>query len=354
MIAFKKNSSGRPMRVVHVSLGLNMGGMEKLLVEFARHADRQRFQLRFITLGPRGSLADDVEKCGWPVTALDEPPGLRPGLVLRLARLFRRWRIDIVHTHNTKPLLYGGPAARLAGVSRVIHTRHGQRFRAALRATAAFRLASRMVDHLVCVSHDSAVRSREEGIAAERIATIRNGIDVAQFAYAGPRASGPVEIVGDGPCRDELQRLAAELGLHEQVSFLGEVRDIPNLLARASLFVLPSLTEGISLTLLEAMARGLPVIATRVGGNSEVVVAGENGILVRPEAPADLARAIIGLLVNPSEGHRLGLAGRRRVEEHFDVRRMVAGYEALYLEPSRGKSPKPVRHARPAKVAGSV
>src|SRR5438477_11879550 len=145
------------VRVAHLSLGLDLGGMEKLLVEFARHTDPERFVLHFVTLGPRGCLATDVEACGWRVTALAEPPGLRPGLVFRLARRFRRWRVDVVHTHNTKPLIYGGPAARLAGVPRVIHTRHGQRFRARRPATTAFRLASRMVDKLVCVSDDSAL-----------------------------------------------------------------------------------------------------------------------------------------------------------------------------------------------------
>jgi glycosyltransferase involved in cell wall biosynthesis len=376
-MALTNNTTARPIRVAHVSLGLDMGGMEKLLVEFARHADRTRFQLRFITLGSRGSLAAEVEASGWQVTALEEPPGLRPGLVFRLAQLFRRGHIDVVHTHNTKPLIYGGPAARLAGVPRVIHTRHGQRFRAALRATAAFRLASRTVDHLVCVSQDSADRSREEGIAAPRIATVRNGIDVARFAYAGPKISGPVvmvgrlspekdvatliraaaiavrdfpplrvEIVGDGPCREDLHRLTAGLGLGEQVSFLGEVRDIPSLLARASLFVLPSLTEGISLTLLEAMARGLPVVATRVGGNCEVVMTGETGVLVSPEAPHELAGAIVRLLSNPQEAHNLGVAGRKRVEQHFDVRQMVRGYEALYLQDAKNGSLAPKRRAR--------
>ena len=112
--------------------------------------------------------------------------------------------------------------------------------------------------------------------------------------------------------------------------FLGEVRDIAELLARASLFVLPSLTEGVSLTLLEAMARGIPVIATRVGGNAEVVMDGETGFLVGTRAPTELAAAMVRLVRDPREGLRLGLAGRARVERHFDVRRMVADYEAHY------------------------
>src|SRR5437763_11535715 len=96
-------SRARRIRVAHVALQLQTGGMEKLLVEFARHADRDRFDLRFISIGSRGTLADELEACGWAVTALGAPPGLRPALLWRLAGLLRRWGTDVVHTHNTKP-----------------------------------------------------------------------------------------------------------------------------------------------------------------------------------------------------------------------------------------------------------
>src|SRR5437899_5877926 len=100
--------------VVHVVGQLDMGGMEKILVEFARHADRERFSLHFVSMGRRGILADEIEALGWPVTSLGVGTGLKPWLMVRLARLFRRLRADIVHTHNTRPLMYAGPAARLA------------------------------------------------------------------------------------------------------------------------------------------------------------------------------------------------------------------------------------------------
>src|SRR5437588_5772533 len=108
----------RRLRVAHVTLGLDMGGQEKLLVEFARHADRRRFELHIVSLGGRGVLADDIEALGWPVTTLNTPTGLHPGLVLRLAWLFRRWGADVVHTHDNRPHLYAPPAALLGGVRR--------------------------------------------------------------------------------------------------------------------------------------------------------------------------------------------------------------------------------------------
>src|SRR3954452_6647797 len=103
----RTGASGAPMRlrVAHVTLGLDVGGQERLLVEFARHADRGRFDLRFVSLSGRGRLADDIEARGWPVAARGEPAGLRPRLVLRLAQLFRGWRPGVVHTHDDKPLV---------------------------------------------------------------------------------------------------------------------------------------------------------------------------------------------------------------------------------------------------------
>jgi glycosyltransferase involved in cell wall biosynthesis len=338
-----------------------MGGVEKLLVEFARHADRQRFALRFVVLGDRGVLADDIEACGWPVTALGVPNGLRPGLALRLAKRFRHWQPDVIHTHDDRAHLYGTFAGRLARVPRLIHTRHGRSPHLSRRQKMLVNAASRLIDRFVCVSDDIARLAVRNGVRADRVTTICNGIDVRRFAYRGPQPEGPavlvarlspekdidtllhaaalvvrqdaafrLEIAGDGPCLPSLRQTAAALGLDGHVRFLGQVRDVPALLARAGLFVLSSLSEGISLTLLEAMACGLPLVATRVGGNPEVVADGETGFLVTPQNPAALADALLRLRRDPSLGVRLGEAGHRRVEANFDIRRMVANYEALY------------------------
>jgi glycosyltransferase involved in cell wall biosynthesis len=129
----------------------------------------------------------------------------------------------------------------------------------------------------------------------------------------------------------ELRTLTAALGLTDHVQFLGMVRDVPALLAEASLYVLSSLSEGVSLTLLEAMATGLPVVATSVGGTPEVVMDQHTGLLVPPADAAALAEAMTRLVQDPDLAQRLGSAGRRRVERHFDIRRMVADYEAMYV-----------------------
>jgi glycosyltransferase involved in cell wall biosynthesis len=365
----------RKLCVAHVVLQLAVGGMEKLLVEFARHADRARYRLLFVCLGPRGTLADDLEACGWPVECLGEAPGLRPGLVPRLARVFRRHGAAVVHTHNNNPLIYGGPAARLAGVPVVVQTRHGQTVGVSRRHQGLFRLAAQLADRIVCVSQDARRLSLAEGIPSRKTRVVWNGIDTARFGYRGPQPGGPavmvgrmvplkgvdvllhatalaaracpdfrVEVAGDGEALPGLRELADRLGLSERVKFLGEVRDVPALLGRAGLFVLPSHSEGISLTLLEAMARGLPVTATRVGGNAEVVADGTTGLLVPPGDPARLADALLTLWRDPALARRLGEAGRARAEGHFDVRRMVAEYEAMYWR----------LIGRPARVARST
>lgn len=347
--------------ILHVVLQLDTGGMEKLLVEFARHADRDRFDLRFVSLTGLGRMAGELQSLGWPVEALTTPPGFRPGLVLRLAWLFRQRRPDVVHIHNTKPLIYAGPAAKLAGIRQVIYTRHGQRHNSTRGQDFLFRLTARSARHLVCVSEDSVRLSIRGGLPAQRIHCIWNGIDVDEFSYSGPRADGPVvcvgrlspeknvenliraaaisvrqrpelrfDIAGDGPCMWSLRALTKELGLTKNVRFLGDVGDVASLLGTASLFVLPSFTEGISLTLLEAMARGLPVAATRVGGNAEVVAENETGLLVPSADPPALASAILELAGDFSRSRAMGLAGRSRVERFFDVRLMVRRYESLY------------------------
>jgi glycosyltransferase involved in cell wall biosynthesis len=352
------------LRVAHVSMGLDVGGQERLLVEFAKHAERARFDLIFISLTGRGKLARTIEDLGWPVFALEEGPGLRPGMVFRLARLFRRMSVDVVHTHDDKPLLYGCVAVRLAGVRRNIHTQHhGLLPQMTPRQRKLTAWAGRLADSFVCVSQDGARHMEETGLPARSITTLWNGIDLERYPHKGPRAGGAavavarlspekdianllravalvipsapdfrLEIAGDGPLYAELRQLTTKLHLEKQVCFLGEVDNVPGLLERAGLFVLPSRTEGISLTILEAMACGLPVVATAVGGNPEVVLPGVTGLLAPAGDPVALAKCLLQFWKNPEEGRLMGNAGRRRVETQFDIRVMLARYERLYRQ----------------------
>ena len=289
LLSTQHSALSTKLRVVHVTLGLDMGGLEKLLVELARHANRERFDLHFISLGTRGCLADEIQDQGWPVIPLEEPSGLRPGLVLRLAKLLRQWKADIVHTHDNRPLVYGALAARLAAARRVFHSQHGQNLGVTARQAFLLNRAASLTDRYVCVSRDSAAVAIRQGVPARKIHVICNGIDTRRFDYTGPVANGPlvtvarlspekdvqtflhatalavreqpslvVEIAGDGPCMPVLRQLAGTLCLARHVRFLGQIQDVASVLARASVFVLPSFSEGISLTLLEAMAVVFP------------------------------------------------------------------------------------------------
>ncbi len=350
-----------PLRVAHVALQLDTGGMERLLVEFARHHDRRLVEPIVVALGERGAVADEIEACGVRVVTLGMRPGLRPAAIWRIARWLRNDGIDLVHTHNTKPLLYAGPAAQWAGVRAVIHTRHGQRFAAKGRQTMLFRLASRCADRMVCVSADGADLCLREGIDASALSVVRNGVDCDRFEARGGDPAGPLLFVGrlspekdiptlieamailrrddprvslliagGGACAEEIAALVRVRGLADRVQLLGPVSDVAALHRRARCFVLPSRTEGMPLTVIEAMASGLPVVATRVGGTPEVVEEGVTGILVPPGNAPELAAALRRMAADPERSRTMGLAGAQRARERFDARVMVRAYEQLY------------------------
>ena len=351
-----------PLRVCHISMTLQTGGLERLLVDFGRFHDRDRFALRFIAFDLLGPPADDLQGLGFEVDTLRCSAIGKWTLVRRLAQLLRREHIDVVHTHNTYPHFYGTLAAKLAGVPTIVNTQHGRGCGNGWKDRQHFRLANRCTDRVVGVSEDAARLCRaQDPRSAERITAIWNGIDVERFAYHGPTDTltaisvarlSPVkdfptllrgvaaartqvsefrlQIVGDGAERPRLEQLSAELGLTNIVDFLGERSDVPDLLRQAGFFVSSSKTEGISLTLLEAMAVGLPVLTTSVGGNPEIVVEGETGRLVEPLNPDAIAAGIIAMCRDRARWREQGAAGRQRVEQHFNIRGMIRQYETLY------------------------
>lgn len=352
--------TSKRVKVCHISLTLKTGGLERLLADFARCHDRAGYEMEFIAIREIGRFAEIIRETGCQLHQL--APARRLGQIRQLVRIFRDRQFDVVHTHNTYPHLYGSIAARWAGIPVVIQTRHGQRSGHGWKSALQYRWAAKLVDRVVAVSEDAAqLTVASDGVPAAKVQTIWNGIDLDDFDYRGP-AQTPTAIsvarlsaekdfptllravrltvdrvpdfrlkmVGDGPERAKLEALCQDLNLSPQVEFLGDCRNVPELLSSGAFFVSSSLTEGISLTLLEAMAVGLPVIATAVGGNPEIVVQNETGLLVPAGHPQALADAMIEMCQQPSRWRELGLAGRARVAKEFDVRRMVADYQQLY------------------------
>ena len=351
--------------VCHVSMCLATGGLERLLVEFAQRVDSQRFRQNFAALGSVGGPADEIAEAGCGVHRLQELAGNgKWARVRQLASILREHSIQIVHTHNTYAHFYGTLAAKMAGVPVVINTQHGRGCGTHWKQRIHFMLANRLTRKVLAVSEDSARICRtQDPLSRRKIEPLWNGIDLSRFAYHGPsmqphaisvaRLSPEKDfptllqatrlvvdrnpdfrltIVGDGQERQKLTDLTSQLQLTEQVTFLGERRDVPDLLREAAMFVSSTSTEGISLTLLEAMAVGLPIITTSVGGNPEVVEDGVTGHLVPPADPESLANAICEHLQQRDTWQAIGTLSRTRVERQFDINRMISDYETLYTE----------------------
>ncbi|AUX38260.1 MULTISPECIES: glycosyltransferase [Sorangium] len=372
---------GQPAKVAHVVLSLNVGGLERVVLRLLERTARDRFAPIVCALEEPGALAEELARLGVPLVVLPRRPGLDPGLPVRLSAWLRREGIRLVHTHNPGPHLYGALAAGLAraaslpggGGPRVIHTKHGRNYPKQRRKVLVNRLAAALTDRVVAVSDDArAVTLEVERVDPAKVVTILNGVDTDVFrpgdagaararlgvptsgyhvgcvarlspekdhatllaAFArlrGVRPDAHLTLIGDGPLRPALEEQAARLGLGGAVTFTGTRGDVAELLPAFDVFALASLTEGISLTLIEAAAAGLPIVATRVGGNPEILEEGSTGLLVSPGAPEPLAAALEAVAVREDRA-AMGERGRARVVERFGVDQMVRAYEELYAE----------------------
>lgn len=351
------------IRVCHVSMCLQTGGLERLLVDFARFHDRKKFDLQFVALSGDGQPATDIRATGCSARVLNESLKIRKlQSIVQLVRHLKAHRPQIVHTHNTYAQFYGAIAAKLAGVPVVINTQHGQGCGSSWKAEWQFRIANRLTRRVVGVSHDTTkLCTHQDPNSRGKFTTIWNGINLDRFNYHGPKLMptaicvarlSPLKdfptllravrlvlphvpdfrlrIVGDGPERANLKSLIGELNIRPHVELLGERHDVPELLADSGFFISSSLSEGISLTLLEAMAVGLPVVTTAIGGNPEVVLDGKTGRLAPAGDPTALARAIVDLCAERDLWTAMGALGRQRVEQNFEIRQMIRSYESMY------------------------
>ena len=358
-------TSGAPWEIVHCVHSVAIGGQEVVILSLAAHTDRTRFTPRVLCFEGAGELEDRFASADIPVDVLDRPEasGARATL-MAVRRYLRRRRPAILHTHNPTPHQFGALARLGTGVPVLVHTKHGRNRSLSARRQCLEIVAGRLTDAVVAVSTDAADVARTlDHVPPDRIHVIHNGVDIAEFA---PRPGGSrawrvvhvgrlsgvkdqatllraarivldheprfrLELVGDGEARASLEHLAAELQLGSAVTFHGFHADVRPFLADADLFVLSSRSEGIAITLLEAMAAAVPVVATDVGGNREVVVPDVTGLLVPAGDPSALAAAMSQLLGNPARASSMGAAGRQRVGAHFDLQTTVAAYESLYL-----------------------
>jgi glycosyltransferase involved in cell wall biosynthesis len=359
------------LQIAHLLSSFGLGGQERVALELARGQKRLGHEVMAISLSDGDApLEREFAALGIPTGTVPKRAGFDVTLPVRLATNLMRAHIDIVHTHNPQPLIYGAVAALLAR-AKTVHTKHGANPDSA-RRLALRRAAARLCDAYVAVSATTAeVARRNHEVPERKLHTIPNGIDLSRFhpdaearaairheldvldgafvfvtvgrlapekdqallvrAAAPLLADGRVLlIVGDGPERPALRAQVAALGDRAQfVHLVGARSDVPRLLAAGDCFVLSSKTEGLPLVIPEAMATGLPVVSTAVGGIPTVVDA-ETGRLVPAGDEAALRGALEGLAGTPDLAAALGRRGREIALEHYSADRMVADYLALY------------------------
>jgi sugar transferase (PEP-CTERM/EpsH1 system associated) len=363
------------IRIGHVIGWLHFGGKENGIVNLVNSLDSDVFENYIFSFVERGPLADRVNPERCRVIELGGRLGGDCQLYFKLARAFRQHKIHIAHTHSWATLLEGIVGAKVARVPVIVHGEHGTIKDNTKIHVYIQRFLWNIADQILSVSETL----RDDlhaavGFPKERIRVISNGVDMSRFRIAhdgtaykaklgfpsGSVVFGaigrlvPVKclptlleastlvfdkvphsylvIVGDGPLRDELKAIVRRRNIAERVKFLGWRPDVPNILKALDVFVCSSESEGMSNTILEAMASGIPVVATAVGGNAELVVHGETGLLVAWNDPNILASAVVKLLANQGVRRKMGEIGRQRVEECFSLDTMTRNYAKFYVE----------------------
>ncbi len=362
--------SNHPVRIAFCITDLDPGGAERALVQLVTRLDSSRWQPAVFCLAGEGVLADELRAAGISVVCLGARRRTDVAVVWRLARVLRQFQPHIVQTFLFHGNLAGRIASRLAGVRRVVSGIRvaEQRSRIPLWLD---RWTNWLVHTNVCVSQAVAEFSISQArLAPDRIVVIPNGVDVPKFANAIAADLSSFEIppgsqvlltigrldqqkdlptlleaaailipkhshahfllVGEGPERRQIEDMIRDRGLVGRVHLAGWRADIPELLAAGYALVLSSRWEGMPNVVLEAMAAGLPVVATQVEGVAELVIHGHTGLVVPRQSPRELAEAIEKILADPTAANVLGTAGRERVRAEFSWEKMVQKYEQIY------------------------
>lgn len=363
------------MKILHIINSLDCGGLEKFAIDLCVELNKRGHQAEILCLNKGGDLNKVAKDSHLKVTELNKKDGLDINLIFELSKFIRANRFDIIHTHNMAPLIYGTLASRLAFNSNLINTRHGR------ETKTVNPLIWALNQKIVAISNDAKERMLKcNRMNPKKAFVIHNGTELKTFdiklssedklqfkkqlglrddtlilgnigRLAKEKDQGTlikavkkmvakknkVEliIVGDGPLNKELKSLVQELNCAESIKFLGYRDDISKLLQIIDVFILSSYTEGISLTLLEAMAAGKPIVATKVGGNPEVVDDGKTGILVPCGFPERIESAVMRFYANRSLIPEFAEAGRKRAYELFSLQNMTDKYEDLYRQINR-------------------
>ncbi|GBC59249.1 glycosyltransferase [Desulfonema ishimotonii] len=368
-------AEGAALKVMQLALSLEVGGAERIVATIVRKSRPGAFFYQACCLDAKGTYARALEADGHDILMVRRKPGVDWSVPFKLARLVCREKIRVIHAHGETPWFYGVLASLLLmGRVKCLTTVHGWD-RVTPKKKKLWTVLSLFSHKVVVVSQ----RMRDELVAQDfiprrKIATIINGVDIEEIDASprqrrsdwglgsGVRVMGTVSrlsplkkidhlvlaldlmvkaghnvklmIVGDGPERPFLGNRVAELGLEARVIFAGNRKDAYSFFPLFDVFVLPSLSEGISMTILEAMTQGVPVVAADIKGNREIITHNNNGIFYTPGDVAALAQSLGNLFEHPGYGIKIASRARKRVESDFSFERMLVEYERLYLSGS--------------------
>ena len=359
------------INILHIVLSLDIGGLETFVIDLVRNVSNETkgYIICLDGLGELGESIDDI-----PVVTLGKLPGMQFGCVKRIRALVKQYNIDLIHTHNEGAHFYGALAGFFNNVP-VVHTRHGVHDPDNMKRLMLEWFSSLLSKKVIGVSRDIAdLYIKKIKIPPAKVATILNGVNLDVFNRRVNKREQIIQhefssdtlllgivarlalvkdhrtlfeacrivaksyddfrlvVIGDGPERENLVRYSQQLGLSDTIIFTGARRDIADLLSSLDIFVLSSVSEGISMTLLEAMACELPVVATRVGGNPEVVVDGATGFLVPSQDPPALAERLLALMHDTGLRRSMGAAGRARILTNFSLQKSVKAYLECYRQ----------------------
>ena len=363
------------MRICFLSTSMGMGGADSQLLSAARVMLARGHEVVIVSLTPLGPMGEQARSLGIRTESLEMPRGIPdPRGLLRLARLVRAWRPDVVHSHMVHANLLARALRLIAPVPALVSTIHNIYEGGRLRM-AAYRLTNGMVDHMTIVSQAAADRFIGDRIVPARLLTVvPNGVDTEQIRDVPPgtrpslRRSLGVEdrfvwlavgrfeiakdypnmlrafarlrerqpravllLVGRGSLQAETEALVRDLGLGDAVRFLGVRDDVPLVMSAADGYVMSSAWEGMPMVLLEAAAAGLPIVATTVGGNHEVVVNEESGFLVPPRDHEALGEAMARLGELPEDRRlEMGRRGQQHIRSHYGLDRVAERWEEIY------------------------
>jgi len=367
----------KPARILRIIPSLEMGGVERTLTSILPRLDKRQYKVYLCCLFKRDKLADTMESLGIPIikfrmrARLDFDGKYIAG-ILRLTRLMKKMQIDIVHTHLYRANLAGRIAAKLAGIPVIIANEHNIDSWKKFSQRLNDRALAKITNKIIAVS--DAVKDfyvKKIGISEDKIITIYNGVDISKFqTYVNTnkqkeefgikpdekiitiigrlhqqkghlyflkaaqiiREKNPKVkflIVGDGPLEEQLRSMSEDLGISKNVVFTGLREDIPQILAMSDISVLASLREGFSITVLESMAAGKPVVVTDVGGNSEIVEHEKTGFIIQPKSSEEMALYSLNIIDNQELAKKMGQEAEKRVL-NFSIDRMVRKTEYLY------------------------